>query len=225
LREKTMNLTNEKTPSVSNEQTKALLEPIDPSRVSTDGKGFAHVEAWDIRRTLNAIFGFAEWSADVSRMELISEREVTQRNGKQGWNVVYRAMCTLRVGDTFAGGATYTEWAAGDATNPTLSDAHDQAIKTAESQALKRCAVNLGDQFGLSLYKNGSTDATVKEVIGQEHADTGKVEEILEMFEGIADHEGLGEVARRIPDLDISEADKARLRSAYVAAMKRLGPN
>jgi hypothetical protein len=29
-------------------------------------------------------------------------------------------------------------------------------MKTALSQALKRCAVNLGDQFGLSLYNDGS---------------------------------------------------------------------
>jgi hypothetical protein len=30
------------------------------------------------------------------------------------------------------------------------------AIKTAESDALKRAAINLGTQFGLSLYNNGS---------------------------------------------------------------------
>ena len=35
------------------------------------------------------------------------------------------------------------------------------AIKTAESDALKRAASNLGDQFGLSLYNNGSSAPVV----------------------------------------------------------------
>jgi hypothetical protein len=42
-----------------------------------------------------------------------------------------------------------------------LGDLHDNALKTASSDALKRCAINLGSQFGLSLYDNG----TLREVI------------------------------------------------------------
>lgn len=62
--------------------------------------------------------------------------------------------------------ATYTEAAAGDSqNNPSRADAHDMAIKTAESQAFKRAAVNLGDQFGLSLYKDGSTSAVVRDTL------------------------------------------------------------
>lgn len=209
--------------TLTNEQINTLLKPIDPARVGTDGKGFAHVEAWDVRRTMNQIFGFAGWSQEILRMELVAEREVQGRDGKSRWNVIYRAQCVLRIGDMLADGGTYTEWAAGDATNPTLADAHDQAIKTAESQALKRCAVNLGDQFGLSLYKNGSTDATVREVVGQEHADSDKVEGLLEILEGVADHEGLEEMRQRIVTLDLSESEKDGLRKAYAAAKKRLG--
>lgn len=210
--------------ALTSEQITELLKPINPARVSKDGKGFAHVEAWDIRRTMNRIFGFGAWSARVDSMELISEREVTGKDGKTRWNVIYRARCTLEVGDFMEAPGTYAEWAAGDATNPVLADAHDQAIKTAESQAFKRCAVNLGDQFGLSLYKNGSTDATVGDVIGREHADSDKVEGLLEMFEMIADHDGLTDVAQRIPTLDLSTSEKEALRAAYAAAKKRLGP-
>jgi hypothetical protein len=39
------------------------------------------------------------------------------------------------------------------------------AIKTAESDAFKRAAINLGDQFGLSLYNNGSTQPVVKQTL------------------------------------------------------------
>jgi recombination DNA repair RAD52 pathway protein len=212
----------EKKMSLSTEQVNELLKPIDPSRVSRDGKGFSHVEAWDIRRTMNRIFGFANWSARVDLMELVSEREVTQRNGKTGWNVVYRARCSLQLGEMFGEGATYTEWAAGDATNPTLADAHDQAIKTAESQAFKRCAVNLGDQFGMSLYRNGSTDATVGDVIGREHKDSGLVPDMIAALDECRSEGDLAVVAQNIAGLDIGSAEKDELRAAYLGAKARI---
>lgn len=208
--------------SLSNEQVAELLKPISRDRVSRDGKGFSHVEAWDIRRTMNRIFGFANWSARVEQMELVSEREVQTKQGKPAWNVIYRARCTLQVGSDEWLRAYYTEWAAGDATNPTLADAHDQAIKTAESQAFKRCAVNLGDQFGLSLYNDGSTDATVRDVIGMQHADSDKVPDLLSRLDAAQTEDDLAEVASEIPPLDLSNADKESLRSAYNAAKARL---
>jgi recombination DNA repair RAD52 pathway protein len=172
---------------------------------------------------MNRIFGFANWSSRVDQMELVSEREVTQRNGKTGWNVVYRARCTLEIGDNFmSGSGSYTEWAAGDATNPTLADAHDQAIKTAESQAFKRCAVNLGDQFGLSLYRNGSMNATVVDVVGREHADSGAVSDLLEAFADCSTEGDLTMMAQTIASLDLGASEKERLRSAYIEAKARI---
>jgi hypothetical protein len=41
------------------------------------------------------------------------------------------------------------------------------AIKTAESDALKRAAINLGDQFGLSLYNNGATAPVVIQTLSE----------------------------------------------------------
>lgn len=200
----------------------ALMQPVDPSRVMRDGKGFSHLAAWDIRRTMNQIFGFAAWSADTVKMELVSEREVQGRDTKTRWNVIYRAQVTIRLGDMFEGGASYTEWAAGDATNPTLADAHDQAIKTAESQAFKRCCVNLGDQFGLSLYRNGAIDASIDEVVGQKHADSDQVPLIIEAFNECTTEDDLAIVASGVPNLDLAKAEKTLLREAYNAARARI---
>jgi hypothetical protein len=59
--------------------------------------------------------------------------------------------------------AVYEDGAVGEAVNqPSLGDAHDLALKSAISGALKRCAVNLGDQFGLSLYRDGSVAPVVQ---------------------------------------------------------------
>ena len=43
-----------------------------------------------------------------------------------------------------------------------IGEHHDNAVKTAASDALKRCAINLGTQFGLSLYDDGRTTDVVK---------------------------------------------------------------
>lgn len=133
-----------------------LLAGINPRRVSKDGKGYSHVEAYDIRAHLIRVFGFGGWSSDVVAMELVYETPT--EGDKPRWSVCYRAQCRLTVQ-----GTTYTEWACGDAANqPSRADAHDLALKTAESQALKRAAVNLGDNFGLSLYQRGATAPLVR---------------------------------------------------------------
>lgn len=208
---------------MNDEQVKELLKPIDSSRVGKDGKGFAHVEAWDIRRRMNQIFGFGNWSADVAEMIMISEREVTTKQGKPAWYVVYRARCTVRIGEAFNDGyCTYTEWAAGDATNPVLGDAHDQAIKTAESQAFKRACVNLGDQFGLSLYNSGSTAASVGDVVGREHADSDKVETWVNAFDVAEDQAQVMRVVDQVKAADLSEDDRSLLIQAYKDAIGRV---
>jgi hypothetical protein len=45
---------------------------------------------------------------------------------------------------------------------PDVGEAHDMAVKTGESDAFKRAAINLGDNFGLSLYNNGSPAPVVR---------------------------------------------------------------
>jgi hypothetical protein len=45
-------------------------------------------------------------------------------------------------------------------------DAHDFAMKNADSYAVKRACIGFGDQFGLSLYNKGMTAALVGKVVG-----------------------------------------------------------
>ena len=147
---------------LSDEQRAQLLRPINSRRVN-HRDGLAHLEAYEVRAHLNRIFGFGRWSADLIDLSLLYEVQGEKTKDSRTWTVFsvgYRATVRLTVcapdGTTLA---TYTEAATGDATNfpeAKRADAHDFAIKTAESQAFKRCAINLGDQFGLSLYNKGS---------------------------------------------------------------------
>jgi DNA recombination protein Rad52 len=140
---------------LTNEQHEILLKGINPSRIAQrqggGGRSLSYLEAWDVKAHLNRIFGFLNWSADVLEAALAFEQDT---GGK--WNVGYKVVLCLRVN-----GASYTEAAVGSSTLPQRGEAHDMAIKTAESDALKRAAINIGDQFGLSLYNNGSTTPVV----------------------------------------------------------------
>ncbi|MFB7452813.1 Rad52/Rad22 family DNA repair protein [Streptomyces sp. NPDC056194] len=141
------------------EQVATLLAPINPSRVQTLNRQ-SHVEAWDVRRWLNRTFGFAGWSLETLELACVAQSEIS----KGRWTVVYRAQVRLTV--KAPDGRALSSWedaASGDAPNQkAIGDAHDMAMKTALSQALKRCAVNLGDQFGLSLYNDGSRRPVVQ---------------------------------------------------------------
>jgi hypothetical protein len=150
--------------SLNQEQVNLLLTPLAPGRVRSLS-GNSHLEAWDVRRWLLRIFGWGGWDFTVISAEVVSERSVWDENNplKGRHTVVYRVLGRLTIKDPEGNVvAVFEDGAVGDGINqPSLNDAHDFALKTALSQALKRCAVNLGDQFGLSLYSKGSTTAVV----------------------------------------------------------------
>jgi hypothetical protein len=156
-------------------QVAQLLRAINPRRVGTYQKTgnlkLAHVEAYELRAHLIRIFGPARWSEEVTDQQMVSERveqRPTQNGGtREMFTVIYRSVVRLTICGPRTGKvlATYTEGAVGDATLPTLGDAHDMALKTSESQAFKRCCANLGDQFGLSLYRKGDKAALVKQTL------------------------------------------------------------
>ena len=161
-------------------QVEQLLRGVNPKRVH-NLKGLSYMEAYDIRAHLNRVFGFARWASDVVSMEQIYERFHKNSKGNDAVSVGYRAGLTLTIcapdGELLA---TYTEYAAGSASGFPVAkhaDAHDMAIKTAESQALKRAAINLGDQFGLSLYQNGSRNPLVQKVLNLESGEKQDVTE------------------------------------------------
>jgi recombination DNA repair RAD52 pathway protein len=159
--------------SLSTHQIEQLLKGINPNRVASrrggGGKNLSYVEAWDIKAHMIRVFGFAEWSWDVIAADLVFEEK-----GERNFEVGYRVIGTLKIHQT---GATYTEAAVGIASLPSRGEAHDMAVKTGESDAFKRAAINLGDNFGLSLYKNGQTAPVVIGLVGRDnvsHGETGE---------------------------------------------------
>lgn len=152
---------------ITSRQHEILLKGINGERIAQrkggGGRSLSYLEAWDVKAHMNRIFGFLNWSSDVIESSLAFE----EKNEKSQWEVAYKV--TLRLSINSSGDdwlrTSYTECAVGFATLPSRGEAHDMAIKTAESDAFKRAAINLGDQFGLSLYNNGSTAPVVKQTL------------------------------------------------------------
>jgi hypothetical protein len=137
-------------------QYEQLLKPLNERRVAKRaqaGRNLSYLEAWDVKAHLIRIFGFGGWNWSVTSAEIAFE---DSRDSK--WNVGYKVIGTLSIPTL---DCHYSEAAIGSATLPQRGEAHDMAIKTAESDALKRAAINLGTQFGLSLYNNGSLQDVV----------------------------------------------------------------
>jgi recombination DNA repair RAD52 pathway protein len=148
-------------------QVQQLLAPIKPIRVLKDPRGNDHVSQQDVTAHLTRVFGFGNFDTEVTCLELVFEQprlkvdeEVTHTTR---WDVCYRATFRLVV-KNWDGSilATYEDASCGDAQNQNRQDAHDLAMKSAISTAKKRCCINLGDQFGLSLYNKGQRTALVR---------------------------------------------------------------
>jgi recombination DNA repair RAD52 pathway protein len=144
-------------------QYEQLLKPLNESRVAKRGQAgrqLSYLESWDVKAHLIRIFGFGGWNWNVHSAELAFEEK-----GEKNWNVGYKVIGELFIPTLMA---SYTEASVGSANLPQRGEAHDMAIKTAESDALKRAAINLGTQFGLSLYNNGSLRDVVVQTLDKE---------------------------------------------------------
>lgn len=148
-------------------QVDVLLRPINPRRV-LQAQGQSHIPAYDVVAHLTRVFGFEGWDKEIVSLDLVHERCVGANDKTQGrWWVTYRCVMRLTVRDPKGRVVTVKEdGATGSAQNmPSPADAHDFAMKNAISYAIKRCAKDLGDQFGLSLYNKGSTSALLAKLV------------------------------------------------------------
>lgn len=149
-------------------QVAQLLKPIVPQRVLQDAKKHSHVSQQDVTAHLIRMFGFGNFDTEVLNVELVFERPTLSiSKGKDKpdpnrYDVCYRALLRLTIRDEHGNRVcSYEDGSTATAQNQTQGDGHDLAYKSAISLAKKRCAINLGDQFGLSLYNKGQTKALV----------------------------------------------------------------
>lgn len=134
----------------TSEQIKHLSGPLDPANVKSrmqGGSSVAYIEAYHAENEANRIFGFDAWDRETE-VALIGEPRVV--NDK--FRVAYRAKVRITV-RTPGGGVVVREGCGfGSGIDKDVDQAHESALKEAESDAEKRALKTFGNPFGQALY-------------------------------------------------------------------------
>lgn len=133
------------------EQVGALGADLDRRHVKgrqQAGRTLSYIESWHAIAEANRIFGFDGWTSETVECRQVAE---TPRDGKPGWSVSYiaRIRVTVQAGDRVI---VREGVGAGHGIDASLGQAHESAIKEAESDARKRALMTFGNPFGLALY-------------------------------------------------------------------------
>ena len=140
----------------SPEQLAALAAPLDRANVRQREQGrsrVSYLEGWQVIAEANRIFGFDGWQRQTIAVRCVAQAERTiGRDQKPGWGVTYTARVRITV---ISGGLTplvREGTGAGHGIDVDLGQAHESAIKEAETDAMKRALMTFGNPFGLALY-------------------------------------------------------------------------
>ena len=134
--------------SFTPEQIKMLTAPLDRANVKSRQQGggsVSYIEAYHAENEANRIFGFDAWDRETELAYL----DAAQVDNK--WRVYYRAKVriTVRAGTrvVIREGCGF-----GSGIDRDLGQAHESALKEAESDAEKRALKTFGNPFGQALY-------------------------------------------------------------------------
>lgn len=145
------------------EQKRMLADVLDKTAVksrSQGGRNVSYIEGWHAIAEANRIFGFDGWHRETVDIRCVSERErKIGQSGKDGWGVSYVAKVRITVGDITREGV-----GAGHGIDVDLGQAHESAIKEAETDAMKRALMTFGNPFGLALYDKAQANVGTPEV-------------------------------------------------------------
>lgn len=127
-------------------QLKAKLDPRHVKTRTSNGFDLSYVEGWHSIAEANRIFGHDGWDRRTTFTSCVW-------NGTKAGNhqaaYIAKVRVTVRAGDlkiVREGSGT------GEANAPTPGQAHELALKSAETDATKRALATFGNPFGLALY-------------------------------------------------------------------------
>jgi DNA recombination protein Rad52 len=141
----------------TNRQLALLAAPLNRANVKSRKQGSAQVSyipGWHAINEANKIFGYDCWQRETIALECVNASERTiGRDNKSGWTVTY----TARVRITVFTGISFPNiiregCGAGHGIDVDLGQAHESALKEAETDAMKRALMTFGNPFGLALY-------------------------------------------------------------------------
>jgi DNA repair and recombination protein RAD52 len=143
--------------SFSVDQKAALAAKLSPTTVKAreqGGRKVSYIEGWHVIAEANRIFGFDNWTRETLDVRCVSEKEREIGAAKNpGWGVTYIVKARIIVDGVAREGC-----GAGHGIDRDLGQAHESAIKEAETDAMKRAFMTFGNPFGLALYDKAQTN-------------------------------------------------------------------
>lgn len=129
-------------------QLDAKLDPANVKSRSQAGRSLSYIEGWHAIAEANRIFGHGAWDRETLELKLLGE----PRQTGDKWRVEYLARVRITVGGVVRDGSGF-----GQGIDKDVGQAHESALKEAETDAMKRALMTFGNPFGLALYdKSGS---------------------------------------------------------------------
>lgn len=152
-------------------QIKRLLKPVPADRIEAK-QGMSYLPQHEARAELIRVFGPGGADHHMHEPKMLYETRLVKGDSQypdkgtkpEYWVTGYMAGCTVHVYD-YAGELVYecTEYHFEEnAPLPNRGEAHAMAVTSAQSYALRRALLSLGDAFGLHLYDKGSKAPLVK---------------------------------------------------------------
>ena len=148
----------------SAEQITALSAPLDRAKVRQREQGrsqVSYLEGWQVIAEANRIFGFDGWQRETVALRCVNQSERTiGRDQKPGWGVTYTARVRISVSTTGQPALIREGCGAGHGIDVDLGQAHESALKEAETDAMKRALMTFGNPFGLALHDKRQREVT-----------------------------------------------------------------
>jgi DNA recombination protein Rad52 len=146
------------------EQITALSAPLDRAKVRQREQGrssVSYLEGWQVIAEANRIFGFDGWQRETVALRCVNQSERTiGREQRPGWGVTYTARVRITVGGGTGAQLIREGCGAGHGIDTDLGQAHESALKEAETDAMKRALMTFGNPFGLALYDKRQREVT-----------------------------------------------------------------
>jgi DNA recombination protein Rad52 len=149
-------------------QVRLLKAKLDPRHIrtrSSNGSTLSYVEGWHAIAEANRIFGYEAWDRRTISASCV---------WTEAKNGTYRAVYSAKVRITVrAGELKVTREGSGacEASAATAGQAHELALKGAETDATKRALATFGNPFGLALYDPEQNGVRKLRSITQDQAD------------------------------------------------------
>lgn len=192
------------------DQLSELSAPLNKSNVKTRdqaGRKLSYVEAWHAIAEANRIFGYDAWDRETVDLRQLGDVRMVGDKARVGYSA--RVRITVRAGDRtiVREGCGF-----GSGIDKDADQAHESALKEAESDAMKRALMTFGNPFGLALYDK--TQANVVEAPPPRSAAVVAGEASLIMCRSVADYDEWG--AKNKSALEqMSREDRAHLLAMW----------